>query len=82
MLFHPFADKEVAPVDVLGTLVVFRVVRQVDGRLIVHGECRRFVGCEPKICEERAKIYCFFCGFRCGYDFGFARRKSYGLLFL
>eukprot|EP00965_Chrysotila_dentata_P207549 6184188-Pleurochrysis_carterae.AAC.2 len=39
-------------VDMLSALVVFKVVCQVVGTLIVHGECRRLHLLQPELAEE------------------------------
>eukprot|EP00965_Chrysotila_dentata_P161127 5320291-Pleurochrysis_carterae.AAC.1 len=61
-------------VDVLGTLVVFWIVRQVNGGFVVEGQRCGLPGREPEVREKRSQVNSFFGGFRCCDYFRFARR--------
>eukprot|EP00965_Chrysotila_dentata_P181171 5980932-Pleurochrysis_carterae.AAC.1 len=41
--------------DVLDPLVVFWIISQIDGRLVVHGQQRRILRSEPQLQEKRAQ---------------------------
>ena len=68
------ADKEVAPLDVLGTLVILRVVREVARGLVVRGEFGwAGDGIAINAANELAEVYHIFGGLRKGNDLGLAR---------
>eukprot|EP00965_Chrysotila_dentata_P261616 6214316-Pleurochrysis_carterae.AAC.1 len=75
MRFHAFAHKEVAPVDVFRTLLVFRVIREVNRRLVVHEESGWFCGGQAEIGKERAQIDSFLGRFGGCDNFRLARRE-------
>eukprot|EP00965_Chrysotila_dentata_P000384 13306-Pleurochrysis_carterae.AAC.1 len=71
-----------ATVDVLGALMVLRVVGQVDCGFVVHGERSGRVARIPEVCEESSKVDGLLGGLAGRNDLGLARRKGYGGLFL
>eukprot|EP00965_Chrysotila_dentata_P089294 2948641-Pleurochrysis_carterae.AAC.1 len=60
VLFDTFADEEVSAIDMFGALVVLWIVRQVNRRLVVHGQGLRLVGLQAEVGEQRSQIYCLF----------------------
>eukprot|EP00965_Chrysotila_dentata_P189514 6173351-Pleurochrysis_carterae.AAC.3 len=48
------------PVDVFGALVVLRVLRQVEGALVVHGERHRVLLRQSQLAEEGTQVYGLF----------------------
>ena len=67
-------NKEVAPLNVFGTLVIFRVVREVARGLVVRGEFGwAGDGIAINAANELAEVYHIFGGLRKGNDLGLAR---------
>ena len=81
-IFHFFTYEEVATMDVLGTRVMLRVVRQVDGRLVVEMQRGRVARVFAELFEERSEIRGLFCSLGGCDDFCLARRKGDARLFL
>eukprot|EP00965_Chrysotila_dentata_P208518 6184733-Pleurochrysis_carterae.AAC.2 len=73
MCFYAFAHEEVAPVDVLRTLMVFGIISQIDRRFVVHRESGWLRGRQAEIGEQRAQVDSLFGCFGRGYNFCFAR---------
>eukprot|EP00965_Chrysotila_dentata_P175223 5784199-Pleurochrysis_carterae.AAC.1 len=63
-------------VDVLGPLMMFRIVGRVDRGLVVHGEGCRRTASETQIAEQGPEINCLFGGLAGSHDFSFAGRES------
>eukprot|EP00965_Chrysotila_dentata_P079728 2629951-Pleurochrysis_carterae.AAC.1 len=69
-------------VDVLGALMMLRVVGKVDGRLVVERQGCRFGARVAQVGEECSKVHGLLGGLACGYYLGFAREKRDGRLLL
>ena len=68
MVFDEFTNVEVSAIDVFSTVVVLRVVRQIDRGRVVNEQWRWIFLREAKLFCEFAVKFCFFCGFRgCDY---------------
>eukprot|EP00965_Chrysotila_dentata_P106834 3529486-Pleurochrysis_carterae.AAC.1 len=65
-----------APVDVLGPLVMFRVVREVNRGLVVHGQRSRRGAGESQISEEGSEVHRLLGGLAGSHDFGLAGREG------
>eukprot|EP00965_Chrysotila_dentata_P195983 6177309-Pleurochrysis_carterae.AAC.1 len=56
MCFNALAHEEVAPVDVLGMLMVFWIVSQIDRRFVIHGERGWLCGRQAEVGEQGAQV--------------------------
>eukprot|EP00965_Chrysotila_dentata_P029614 984601-Pleurochrysis_carterae.AAC.1 len=74
--FHSLAYKEMAPVDVLGPLMVFRIVCEVDRGLVVHSQRSRRGARESQISEEGSEVYRLLGSLAGSHDLGLAGRES------
>eukprot|EP00965_Chrysotila_dentata_P082587 2725957-Pleurochrysis_carterae.AAC.3 len=61
--FYFFSNKEMPSIDVLGPIVMFMIVCQVNGRFVVEGERGRLRGRFTELAEESAQVHRFLCGF-------------------
>eukprot|EP00965_Chrysotila_dentata_P073210 2419173-Pleurochrysis_carterae.AAC.1 len=80
--FHFLAHEEVAPINVLGALMVLGVVRQVNRTFIVHRERSRSILRQPKFSKECAQVYGFLGRFGRGNYLGLTRGKCDASLLL
>eukprot|EP00965_Chrysotila_dentata_P194176 6176204-Pleurochrysis_carterae.AAC.1 len=69
---HAFAYEKMTAVDVLGPLMMFRIVGQIDGGLVVHSEGCWRAASETQIAEQGSEIYCCLGGLIGRHDFSFA----------
>eukprot|EP00965_Chrysotila_dentata_P190315 6173798-Pleurochrysis_carterae.AAC.2 len=71
-----------APVNVLSTRVVFWVVREVDGRRVVHVQSGGLLGIDAELANKSPEVDGLLCGLRGRHDFRFAGgQRDSGLLF-
>eukprot|EP00965_Chrysotila_dentata_P013562 449772-Pleurochrysis_carterae.AAC.1 len=65
-----------APVDVFGALVVFWIVRKVNGGLVVQGKRCRPVAAVAQVSEKCPEVYGLFGGLAGCHDLCLARREG------
>eukprot|EP00965_Chrysotila_dentata_P028790 956558-Pleurochrysis_carterae.AAC.1 len=65
-----------APVDVLGPLMMFRIVCKVDGGLVVHSQGSRRGASETQISEESSEVHRLLGSFAGSHDLSLAGREG------
>eukprot|EP00965_Chrysotila_dentata_P053122 1762573-Pleurochrysis_carterae.AAC.1 len=69
--FEALPHEEMASIDMLGALMVLRIVSEIDGRLVVQRQAGRRIGRQPQIVEQRSQVHCLFCRFGGGNNLRF-----------
>ena len=60
-----FAHEVVATLDVLGPLMMFRIVREIDRGGVIHEQRDRRVGGETELLSKSTKVNCLLRRLRC-----------------